>query len=537
MLQPILSNPFHKSACFIVDRLGNFSQELLLWMSSPFCPEHVRKRLVYVQPAREDVVTTFNPLLFDTPAHGFFRVARTTELVVRAFESVNLEAMPRLARWTFNSFWAAAQLGLTIPDCDHFLLPGSDYHSHFLDLLPKRLRGEWQEIAQARGEATRILDSCRNRLKPFFESPILRRMFGSSKNRLDIARLIREGRIVLYDLAPRNRLSTQLANTVGAILINEIIATIRSFPLGVRYPTYLFLDEFQNFVGPDLESALPETRQLGLKLVLSHQAFSQLRRGDYDLTSMIFAAQSRLIFGIQGDDADLLANETSSIDFDPRRVKDEIWSRRQLTKGHRIAILHSSSQSHGNANQEGESDSTQTSRSDGRSGRDLYFGDLHLQEGKSEGSSRARNRSSSSSFTSSEGEHETLIPEYDQFLELSSRTYESFNEQRSIWAQAIRNLPTGYALVRLVNDPNIRTVKIKRSAPGYLGYDIDIIARKLPHVIERMQQIVEENFRSDFFVSASEVDREQEQRLQTVLASGHCRPADLLPAPETPFSA
>ena len=38
----------------IIDRLGNFSQELLLWMSSRFCPEAVRKRLVYIQAARED---------------------------------------------------------------------------------------------------------------------------------------------------------------------------------------------------------------------------------------------------------------------------------------------------------------------------------------------------------------------------------------------------------------------------------------------------------------------------------------------------
>ena len=92
----------------------------------------------------------------------------------------------------------------------------------------------------------------------------------------------------------------------------------------MRYPTYLLLDEFQNFVGPDIDAALPEVRQLALRLILSHQSFSQLRRGDYDLTSMIFQAQSRMIFGVQGDDADILANEVGSLTFDPRRIKDEI---------------------------------------------------------------------------------------------------------------------------------------------------------------------------------------------------------------------
>ena len=58
--------------------------------------------------------------------------------------------------------------------------------------------------------------------------------------------------------------------------------------MGERYTTYLWLDEFQNFVGPDIESALPEVRQLALRLILSHQSLSQLKRGDYDLSNMIY---------------------------------------------------------------------------------------------------------------------------------------------------------------------------------------------------------------------------------------------------------
>ena len=537
MLQPLLSNPFHKNAFFIIDRLGNFSQELLLWISSRFCPDHVRKRLVYIQPSREDLVSAFNPLLYETPAHGYFRVERATEIILRAWESVNIEAMPRLARWVFNTFWAAAQLGLTISDCAHFLLPGSPYHDALLNLLPPRLKAEWNEITNARGqEATRILDSSRNRLKPYFESDILRRMFGSAKSRLDVTRMMREGRIVIIDLAPRNRLSTQLANTIGALLINEVIATIRSLPRGVRYPSYLFLDEFQNFVGPDVEAALPETRQLGLKLVLSHQSFAQLERGDYDLTSMIFAAQSRMIFGVQGEDADLLANEVASITYDSHRIKEEIWTRRQLTKGHKTVTLRSHNEAHGYSDQQAESESSQLNRTDGRSGHDLYFGDPTLHESRGEGSGRARSRSSGSSFNSSEGEHESLIPEYEEFRELSSRTYESFHEQRAIWARDIRNLRTGQALLRLVNEPKLRLVNVKRCTPGFLRYDIDLLVRKFPQAIERMEQMIEENFRSDFFVPASEIDREQEERIQTLLTTNRSALPQILPPPDSPFA-
>ena len=143
---------------------------------------------------------------------------------------------------------------------------GNCYRCHrpLLQLLPDRLRAEWAEIAESRSaEAMRILDSSRNRLKPYFESDILRRMFGTTENRLDIEKFMRERKIVVVDLAPRNRLGSQLANTIGALILNEIIATARNLPWGVRYPTYVFLDEFQNFVGPDVESALPEVRQAG----------------------------------------------------------------------------------------------------------------------------------------------------------------------------------------------------------------------------------------------------------------------------------
>jgi hypothetical protein len=517
MLQPLMTDPFEQPCIIIIDRLGNFSEELLLWMSSRFCTDAVRKRLVYIQAAREDVVATLNPLLHDTPAHRYYKIERATEIILRAWESVNIEAMPRLARWTFNAFSAASQLGLTIADCAHFLMPGSPHHSRLLERLPEGLRGEWHEITAARGqEAMRILDSSRNRLKPYFESDILRRIFGSTESRLNVLRMMEEGRIVLIDLAPRNRLSGQLANAIGALIINEVIATVRSLPRGVRYRTYLFLDEFQNFVGPDLESALPETRQLGLNLVLSHQSFAQLERGDYDLSAMIFAAQSRMMFGVQGEDADILAHEVASLTFDARRIKDELYSRRQLLKGHRRERLESGSETDGSSSQESRSSQRSNASSRGESARPSQ---REAQENRSdtETDAHGETRSSGSTHSRTSGWSETLVPEHEEFLELASRTYQTFDEQKSEWAREIRHLRTGEAMLRLVNDPKLYRVNVRRAAPGFLGYDMQTLRRKLPHVLEALDQLVEENFRSDFFVSAETVDREIEARVQRLL--------------------
>lgn len=520
LLHPLLTDPFDKACFFIIDRLGNFSQELLLWISSRFCTDAVRERLVYIQPSREDFVPTFNPLQHQSDGECYYRVERTTEIILRAWESQDIQQMPRLARWTFNSFMAAAKLGLTVADCNHLIMPGSPYHQPLLALLPPRLRDEWQEITSSRGqEATRILDSSRNRLKPYFESDILRRMFGSVDARLDVRRMMQEARIVIVDLSPQNRLSGQIANTIGALLLNEVLAVSRSLSRAVKYPTFLLLDEFQNFVGPDIESALPEVRQLGLRMILSHQSLSQLKRGDHDLTNMIFQAQSRMIFGVQGEDADLLAHEVASLNFNPRKIKDEFYSRRQLIAGHRIEELCSWSESESAASQWHESYGKNWNESRGRTNRPFHS-DPRLEtesSSRAEGESEGRGKGETVGRSSSHGKHQTLVPVYENFEELASRTYSTFDEQKQEWARDIRRLKTGQAILRLVNDPELKIVNVKKSTPGLLNFDLHTIARKFPEALERMDELIEKNFRSDFFVPAEEVDREAQRRIESIL--------------------
>lgn len=535
MLQPLLSNPFQKASFIIIDRLGNFSQELLLWMSSRFCPDHVRERLVYIQGAREDIVPTFNPLAYGSDAECFYRVERTTEIVLRAWESQDISQMPRLARWTFNAFMAAARLGLTVSDCNHFVMPGSKYHQPLLAMLPERLREEWYEITSSRGQdAIRTLDSSRNRLKPYFDNDILRRMFGSTDSRLDVLKMMRDGRIVIIDLAPRNRLSTQSANTIGALLINEVLAVARSLPRGMHHPTYLFLDEFQNFVGPDLEAAIPEVRQLGLRLILSHQSLSQLMRGEQDLTNMIFQAQSRMIFGVQGLDADVLAQEVASITFDSRRIKEEIYSRRQLNKGQRKEILSSWGSAEAQAEQWAKTYSQSRGDSEAESRRLYSSSDPTKSETQSRTRAEGGSDGKSRTTTSNHGQSETLVPVYEDFVELASRSYTTFEEQKSEWARDIRNLPTGHALLRAVNDPRLHMIKVRRSMPGFLGYDQETLQLRYPEVFDRMDQMIEQNFRSEYFVAAEAVDREAESRLERILRNPVVIESHVVPE-NTPF--
>lgn len=506
-------------ACFIIiDRMGGFSHDLLMWFSSEFCPRDVRERLLYVKPAREDVVLGFNPLLYDTQAHGYFKVARATDVVLRAWESVNIEAMPRLARWTFNAFWAAAQLGLTISDCNHLLLPGSQYHKPLLEALPDALRSEWSELLDSRSsEVLRTLDSSRNRLKPYFESDVLRRMFGSTENRLDIRRFMEQRRILLIDLSQENRLSLQLADAIGGLVLNEVLATARSLPPGVRYPTNIVLDEFQNFVGPDIEAAIPEVRQLGLRLILSHQSFSQLKRGDHDLTSLIFQAQSRLMFGVHGEDAELLASELASLTYDPLKIKDELYSRRQMVTGHEIRELVSRQNSHSHSDQWNQTYGTNWGGTASWTRPNGEVRPTSYGHADSHGGSGTSGSGGGTSQSYSEGTSQTFLPQYEEYMELSRRSYFTNDEQRALWAQEVRKLQRGQAVLQIFDDDRLHRVKVRRSAPGHLSWGHEDIVRYLPEALDDYEQLVEENFRLPEFMSPQEVDRESERRILDVI--------------------
>lgn len=514
LLHQLLIDSSNPDCFFIFDKLGGLSNDLLLWMASPYCTDDVRDRLVYIEPSNEDYVIGFNPLLYQTAGEGFYKVQRATEIILRAWESMNIEAMPRLARWTFNAFWAVAQLGLTIADCAHLLVPGSPYFPLMMQRLPQSLQAEWAEINAARGEAARVLESTRNRLKPYFESSILRRMFSATTNRLDVRRFMREGRIVLINLEPRNRIAGPLGNSIGGLILNEVLATARSIPPDERRPTFLLLDEFQNFVGPDIEDALPEVRQLELRLILSHQSLNQLQHGDIDLTNMIFQAQSRMVFGVQGRDADDLAQELASMDFDPLRIKDQNFTSRQRVVGHEVRLLRSWS----DGEQEAQTWSESHGQSWSKSEQKAKSGERETKSnGKSEGHSRGISQGGSRGRSHSQGIAEHLLPIHEDFVECSSRTFYSFQEQRELWAQKMRRLKTGHCLMRLVDDDALYEVAIERSAPGILECDIATLHREFPEAIEAVERLKDRNFHSEFFVSPADIDRETETRLQAVL--------------------
>lgn len=512
MLRPIMLEPAEPACVFIIDPMGNLSHDLLRWMVSGSCTEDVRRRLVYIEPAREDVVLPFNPLLFGTEAEHYYQVARAVDLVLRAWESQDISQMPRLRQWAYKAFYAAAAMGLPIAMCRYLLHPGTPEHAAILNRLPEQIRNHWLEILNARGsEAVRILESTRNRLDPFFQSVILRRMFGYRESRFDVQRMIRQRRIVIVNVAAYGKLAQHDGRTIGSLIVNEIFE--KAFHMATTYgraavePTYVLMDEFQHFISPDIEDSLPTVRQMGLRLILAHQSFHQLEQGSVDLTGMIWQARSRLMFASDAEDADRLAHELGTRTFDPQKVKDIRTTRKQLIVGYRKEWMDSMSDTstHGDARIEQESQGE--SRSCGES---LHPNALlpteHVTKGSSGG--KTSGRTSADSFGQSRGKSQTNVPIHETFEEVANITFKSFDEHCVEWGQRIRKLRTGEAFGIFANDPALYSIRVDHK-PLASSAAIE----------DAKEALIEKNFQEDFFVSAAEADREADDVRRHLLQS------------------
>ena len=502
IIRQILTATHEKACIFLIDPMGNLSLDLLRWMvNTRYCPEGVRKRLLYIEPAREDIVMPFNPLIYESAAHEYYQVERTISLVLRAWDSQELSAMPRLRKWCFTAFLSVARLKLPIAICEYLLQPGSAEHDALLNLLPPDIRYEWKEILNSRGnEAIRILESTRNRLDPFFRSVILKRMFGSRTSHFDVERFIRERRIVILNLASARRIPQHLTGAIGGLALNEILETAMNMPRELVRPTYILLDEFQNFISPDIYNAIPTVRQQGMRLILSHQSFSQLIHEDIDLTGLIWQPRNRIVFACDADDADTLAHELAHLSYDPKTIKHQLMSHRQRIVGYRIELLKTWSSTHGTSKKRElsrgniEADQTSESRKHGE--------EIHPTRVRGLGKSASHGASEGTAETDSAslGEHEVNVPIHEEVEEVSSVTFKSFDEERTEWGKDIRTLSTGEAIAKFYNDRALHRVLV----------DEDPIPDST-QLREAVQELIQKNFESDLFVSAARLDEEAEE--------------------------
>jgi hypothetical protein len=93
------------------------------------------------------------------------------------------------------------------------------------------------------------------------------------------------------------------ASILGTLLISQVqLAAMKrvNIPYGRRVPFYLYVDEFQNFVGTGFDKILSEAGKFKLSLTLAHQFLGQLDQRMRD--TIVGNIGTMMIFRVGDDD-------------------------------------------------------------------------------------------------------------------------------------------------------------------------------------------------------------------------------------------
>ena len=155
------------------------------------------------------------------------------------------------------------------------------------------------------------------RLDIFLRPKPIRYMVAQQESRLDLRRLMDEGKILLARLS-QGAIGEENAYLLGTLLVSklhQLAMSRQDVAASERRPFYLYIDEFHNFVTPSMESILSGARKYRLALILAHQELRQIQSRSPEVLGAVFAHPfARVCFRVGDQDARTLAEGFTHFD-------------------------------------------------------------------------------------------------------------------------------------------------------------------------------------------------------------------------------
>lgn len=155
------------------------------------------------------------------------------------------------------------------------------------------------------------------RLDTFLRPKLIRYMVSQKQNQIDFGQIMNERKIFLAKLT-HGGIGEENSYLLGALIvakIHQLALSRQTIQRENRQPFYLYIDEFQNFITPSMESILSGARKYGLGLILAHQELRQLESKDREVASSVLSnPYTRICFRMGDHDAAKLAGGFSLFD-------------------------------------------------------------------------------------------------------------------------------------------------------------------------------------------------------------------------------
>lgn len=270
--------------------------------------------IIYFDPTRRDYIIPFNVLAGDDEPYAI------AQRVVEAFRRTwpdSLQEAPHFSNVATAALMTLAENGRTLIDM-HRLLTDHEWRDRLLTRVSNpEVVGFFRDRYDRWGrEAPVLRESTLNKVAAFTFNPHLRLVLGQGENRLDLRKIMDEGRVLLVDLG---RCDGETRRLLGSLLVTgleQAAASRQDLPREERRPCYAYIDEFQDFAAnpgsvKSLAQILSECRKFGLHLTLAHQSLSQLSPR---MIGALGNIQTRVIFGVSRRDAEWFAPEVGRVD-------------------------------------------------------------------------------------------------------------------------------------------------------------------------------------------------------------------------------
>lgn len=308
MEQLVRSDVFFGHGACVMDPSGDLVQSLL-----DFIPEERAEDVVVIDPTDRDCPVTMNPL---GGLAAEERMPMTNELIEIVKKQFAWVWSPRVEQVLRMAILAVMDVpGGNLRSIALMLGEATEREKVIPQIKDEIVRHFWQVefLKRTTGYEAAVIGPLLNKFSQILADPLTRHIFSQETNKIDFYQLMQERRIVLVNLAKRT-LGDEVSAFLGSVLLARLkISAMRrmSLPEHMRYPFYLYVDEFQSVATKTFENLLTEGRRLGIPVTLANQSLWKI---DDSLRVALFGNIGTLCsFQISADDAKIIQDEMTPI--------------------------------------------------------------------------------------------------------------------------------------------------------------------------------------------------------------------------------
>lgn len=307
-----------KGVC-VVDPHGSLIEDLL-----PYIPRERADDVIYFNPADTERPMGLNILEADSPEEKDLVALDAMNMMVKMFGEEIFG--PRIQDYFRNgclTLMEDDEEGGAITDLVK-LFTDEEWQKYKVTKVKNPIvRNFWEKQMAQTGQREKgeMIPYFAAKFGQFYTNTLIRNIVGQTKSAFDVSKCMAEGKILLMNLS-KGLIGDINAQLLGMIAVSKIqVAAMRRQRQSKeeRKDFFLYIDEFQNFVTPSIESILSEARKYRLGLILAHQYIDQLEKdsklsGAVSLKGAVFGNVGTMMFyKIGPQDAEHCAKEMAPV--------------------------------------------------------------------------------------------------------------------------------------------------------------------------------------------------------------------------------